>query len=448
MFHTTCIFVCSLIFLSVKGQEPCPKSYPANCECFAKLKIVKCDNMTTTTEFPRGVFKNDTKWLSIKKSNIKNLTKDDFVGLPALVYLRMSQGNLSYIQEGTFQQLLNLTIVALYDNKLVSIPPGVFANISKLNEVRLGKNPFEVLPDGMFENSWLRTLFLRYSKLNSTALDAIGSGRVSKTITKLYLGFSNFPRLARGQFSGLPSLVTIGLKHCNIQYVHTDFLNGTRVSYVNLRGNSIVKIDSDAMRGGQINTFICNYCGLTTDKVFGNDSFLLQMTSLRRLDLGFNEITHVPKDAFKGLSNITLLGLYYNNISAIEENPFTAFTDLKYFEIQKNPFKCDCHLGWFHEFSLSHFKTQHRGDQLLKNMTCASPTNLADKKFSDLETSQFCCTAINSPGPVCDVDSNRTTVRPDSKGTTVRPTSGTLSMQPALLVLLFLSLFNNSHVVI
>ena len=85
--------------------------------------------MQAITEFPRGVFNNDTKELSIEKSRIQNLTKDDFIGLHGLTELYMEEGSLSCIQEGTFQQLVNLTYVSLRDNQLVSFPPREFSNL-------------------------------------------------------------------------------------------------------------------------------------------------------------------------------------------------------------------------------------------------------------------------------------------------------------------------------
>ena len=433
------IFVCYLLIISVKGQEgPCPKSYPSNCKCFPKPKWVYCENMQATTEFPRGVFNNDTRELTIEKSNIKNLTKDDFIGLHGLTRLDMIEGSLSYIEEGTLQQLVNLTEISLKDNHLVSFPPKVFANLSNLETVRLDKNRFKVLPDRMFENSPLKKLLITHSELNSTGLDAIGSGRVATTITELHLDYTNLTRLAKAQFTGLPNLAEIGLLYCNIQYIGTDFLLGTKVTKVDLFKNNIVKIDADAFRGVVIEWFSCRYCGLTTDKVFGKDRFLLQATALTRLDLGWNEIAHVPKDAFKGLTKLETLLLFHNNISTIEENPFAVLKDLSSFGIQENPFNCDCHLAWFHKFALDKIGKQLSGEDVLKKMTCASPSNVAGKKFPDLRISEFCCAATNSSARACGhVGNSGTTVRPTG---TVTPTSGVIFIQPALVLLTIFSI--------
>ncbi len=429
MTRTLRIFLCYLLIISVKGQQgPCPKSYPSNCKCFPKPRWVKCENMQATTEFPRGVFNNDTRELTIEKSNIKNLTKDDFIGLHGLTRLDMIEGSLSYIEEGTFQQLVNLTQISLKDNHLGSFPPKVFANLSNLETVRLDENRFKVLPERMFENSPLKNLLITHSELNSTGLDAIGSGRVTTTITELHLDDTNLTRLAKTQFNGLPNLAKIGLLYCNIQYIGADFLLGTKVTNVDLYKNNIVKIDADAFRGAAIESFGCRYCGLTTDKVFGKDRFLLQATSLTRLDLGWNEITHVPNDAFKGLTKLETLLLFHNNISTIEENPFTVLKDLSSFGIQVNPFNCDCHLAWFHKLALDNIDTM--GKDILKKMTCMSPSNIAGKKFPDLKTSEFCCAATKGSVRVCG--------HVDSKGITVRPTTGMLLIQTALVLLLFL----------
>jgi Leucine-rich repeat (LRR) protein len=163
--------------------------------------------------------------------------------------------------------------------------------------------------------------------------------------------------------------------------------------------------------------------------LFGKDSFLLQATSLTRLDLGHNEITHIPKDAFKGLTILDTLLLFFNNISTIEENPFAVLKDASSFGIQVNPFKCDCRLAWFHKFALDEIGKQLSGHTFLEGMICASPSNLAGKKFPDLKTTEFCCAATNGSVRVCgDVG---------SKGTTVRPSSGMVFTQASLLLFAF-----------
>lgn len=435
MLSAASIFAGSLLFILVRGQRgPCPIAYPSNCKCFPKPAWVLCENMQAITEFPREVFNNDTKWLTIEKSRIKNLTTEDFQSLPGLRRLEMVEGNLSYIQEGTFQKLVNLTEVSLADNNLdqFSFPSGVFANLSKLNKVRLDKNPFRVFPDRMFDNSPLRILVLLHSKLNSTGLDQIGSGRVAKNLTDLDLDYTNLVRLANGQFSGLPNLERISLLECNIQYIGDDFLSGTNVTQLDLYRSNIVKINKNALRGSIISWFDCRYCGLTTDILFGNDSFLPQATSLTRLAFGHNNITHIPKDAFRGLAKLDNLLLFYNKIATIEENPFTVLKDYKSFAIQVNPFKCDCHLAWFHTFALDKIGKQLSGRDILNKMTCASPSNVAGKKFPDLHTSEFCCSAANDSGAKCgDVTGRQSTVT---------PTSGVFFLQPVLLLLLVPSL--------
>ncbi len=123
-------------------------------------------------------------------------------------------------------------------------------------------------------------MVITHSELNSTGLDAIGSGRVSTTITELYLYNSNLTRLANAQFTGLPILAEINLLECNIQYIGADFISGTKVTNIDLYKNNIVKMSIlDAFRGVAIKSFSCRYCGLTTDEVFGKDRFLLQPTS-------------------------------------------------------------------------------------------------------------------------------------------------------------------------
>ena len=433
------IFACLLLVVPVesleKYEEHCPKSYPPNCRCFPKSKWVKCENMQAMTKFPQGVFDNDTKWLSIEKSSIKNITNDDFIGLHGLTRLDMIEGNLNFIEEGTFQLLSELSELKMTDNQLASFLPGVFANLSKLGTVSLGGNPFEVLPDDMFQNTPIKKLFVRNSKLNSTGIDAIGSGRVTKSITELHLVYSNIPRLRNGQFTGLSNLKKIGLLDCNIQYIGADFLSGTIVKQLHLYSNKIKKIDKNALRGSVIDWFECQYCNLTTDKVFGKDKFLLQATLLTYLNLGHNEITHIPKDAFKGLTKLENLILFSNNISTIEENPFTVLKDFRSFGIQNNPFKCDCHLAWFHKLALDKIsKTLSSGD-ILKKMICASPSDMIGKKFPDVQTTEFCCGAVNSSGRVCGVVGSRgSTVRPTG---TFIPTSATFFLQPGLILLLF-----------
>ena len=44
-----------------------------------------------------------------------------------------------------------------------------------------------------------------------------------------------------------------------------------------------------------------------------------------------------------------------------------------------NPFNCDCHLAWFHKLVLDHIATM--GKDILKEMSCTSPNNMAGRNF-------------------------------------------------------------------
>ncbi|XP_052472667.1 leucine-rich repeat-containing protein 52-like [Carassius gibelio] len=114
--------------------------------------------------------------------------------------------------------------------------------------------------------------------------------------------------------------------------------------------------------------------------------FLAKAYSLEVLDLGVNHLRHLPEQFLQSSNNLRALTLGWNQLSALPHSVLKP--SLERLELTGNPWACTCSLwegleGGLHDNSSS----LH---DLVGNLTCASPQNLAGQTVWVLQTSDVC----------------------------------------------------------
>ena len=363
-------------------------SCPPSCTCTSKK--VDCKGQIGITQVPTGI-PTDTEILDLSECNIRNITKENFENLTNLVTVRLQKQNsgLSFADSSVFQGLKNLARVNLNENKMSSLPGGIFANLSKLTFVSLNDNPLSTLPGDLFQNSPnVESFLLGNTQLSKEVLAEIGEGKFGKNMTSLGIEGTPIQDLKIGFFSGLPKLANLAIKNCEINYIRADVLKGTKIKDIDFEGNPIKNIDPNAFRGDNpgVEIFKCAKCQLTSNVVYG---FIKNMPALLRLVLSDNQLNNIPRDAFTGSRSLTDIDLANNSITTIEENPFADLSrcnsDPGCVKLKENPLNCDCNLAWFYKW------TESKNWRDLEMLKCEAPGEVAGKKFTELEESQFCC---------------------------------------------------------
>jgi hypothetical protein len=304
----------------------------------------------------------------------------------------MQNSRLTFNDSMVFQGLNRLFGVDFADNDIASLPAGLFANLPRLRIVTLNSNNIATLPDDLLENSTNVQYFLiANTKLDKDVIAKIGEGHFGGDIQSLMISGTYIQHLKDGLFSGLTKLIHLGISNCGIETIGTDVFKGTQVTHLTLDNNPIKSINENAFRDSKVTSFECKNCNLTSNVTFSG--FLKKMTLLSRINLQNNKLTHVPKNAFTGLRELSIIDLSNNLIATVEDNPYADLPkcdDSTCVQLHNNPLNCDCNLAWLRSFA-----DEIKGDDK-KLWQCGQPQNVTGKSLVSLKIYQFCCGNVNS----------------------------------------------------
>ena len=387
--------LCALIslfscFFCLTSSQSCPVGAPSGgCTCrkvLDDLKVV-CKDETSIKNIPSWIPSN-TAQLVFEGCRIRFLNQDSFKNLVNLTRITIQKQHgygLTFNDSLVFQGLNRLLRVEFEDISIASLPAGLFANLPDLETVGLNDNPLATLPDDLLENSTnVKTIRLANTQLNRSVIAKIGDGHFGKNIVALAIYGTKIQVLKDGLFSGLPKLNSISITNCAIEYINADIFKGTDVVLVSLDENPIKSINENAFRDSKVTTFQCNNCQLTSNVTF---SGFLKKMQVRTIQLQNNNLTHIPKNAFIGLVDLSTTDLSNNLIATIEENPFASLPNCKSvncIQLQNNPLNCDCNLAWLRSFA-----DKIEGDKSL--WKCSKPPSVSGKSLVSLNVDQFCC---------------------------------------------------------
>ena len=221
--------------------------------------------------------------------------------------LNLQQNEITVVRSNAFLKLKNLKSIHLYVNKISSIEPGAFSGVDyKHFYLDLGSNDVSELRGDMWNGiRSIGTLSLDGNKLTELRQDMWGEGL--KSLVILYLGYNKITSINPGLFSPLSHLR--GLM---------------------LAGNFLTEIDSSMWMGIKL---------------------------LSVLDLGSNQISHIPDKSLPKLAARPVLRLNNNNLTTLSPD---IFDSNKYKRtgghpqnldliITQNPLHCDHRLCWFKE---------------------------------------------------------------------------------------------------
>uniref|UniRef100_A0A672RJJ6 Si:ch211-106k21.5 n=1 Tax=Sinocyclocheilus grahami TaxID=75366 RepID=A0A672RJJ6_SINGR len=116
------------------------------------------------------------------------------------------------------------------------------------------------------------------------------------------------------------------------------------------------------------------------------DDFLAKAYSLEVLDLGENHLKHLPEQFLQSSDKLRALILGWNQLSALPHSALKP--SLEHLELIGNPWACTCSLLEGLQGG-PHINSSSLQD-LVGNLTCASPQNLAGRTVWSLQTNDVC----------------------------------------------------------
>lgn len=262
--------------------------------------------------------------IQLSGCKIKTVSNGAFRGQEQhLKNLNLQDNDLTEVPSESLKNLRTLQLIDFSHNRITTVPTGAFSTLSKLATLKLSDNNVTLETGALngLENS-LKNLNLKGTR-QKIIPEAV---RGMKTLAFLDLSQNSLRELPGPAgvktFEGLDSLTALNLERNLIQNLGDDAFHGVMktLSSLSLLNNLLPDFPTGAMK---------------------------QLSELRVLDIGFNLLTDLPVEAFRGNPLITLLALDGNPLATV---PYAAMmhlnSTLRGLSVGGRFLHCDCRLSW------------------------------------------------------------------------------------------------------
>lgn len=282
-------------------------------------------NNSTIVELKKNVLLNlRIHNMQLSGCKIKTVHSEALSGQEeSLKTLNLQDNELSEVPVESLRKLSTLSLLDLSRNHITKVKSGAFETLEKLATLKLSDNNI-TLEDGALRGleSCLKNLNLKGTKQKDVPKAIQGM----KTLAFLDLSQNSLrelPGLSGDKtFEGLNSLSALNLERNLIQ---------------NLQENAFLGVKKTLSSLSLLNNLLPDF----------PTAAISSLRELRVLDIGFNLLTELPVDAFKGNPSITLLALDGNPLATV---PYEALSHLnntlRGLSLGGRFMHCDCRLAW------------------------------------------------------------------------------------------------------
>lgn len=208
--------------------------------------------------------------------------------------------NLTVGMVGRFRRLVNL--FASYC-ELENVEPEVFAQLPDLEALHVEGGQLATL-ENLSSLKKLRKLNAHMNRLSRLDLDGLFSLETAD------LSYNSFERLDSGWIGGVEEIQTLNLSHNRIATISRDaFFQTYEVSTLDLSHNQLTRFPNlGTVRVAKLDV---SHNGM---KDIEDGAFETLHQTLNELDMGYNDFTDFPTDAFKDFHLLQYLGLGHNKL--------------------------------------------------------------------------------------------------------------------------------------
>ncbi|XP_015229654.1 PREDICTED: TLR4 interactor with leucine rich repeats [Cyprinodon variegatus] len=358
-----CLFLLS--FTGFSSSSPVLDFCPEGCDC-AHSRHLACANRGLRT-VPKTAAEpsDDALIFSLGGNFITNISASDFSRYSRLVRLNLQYNQIAIIHPKAFEKLSRLEELYLGHNLLTALPAGSlqhlkklstfygnnnhikkitpdnFLNLDKLVKLRLDGNSLEVLPDSVFKG----LTSLQYLHLEHNKVQHIHRNAFSKLTNLRFLNLAHNKQSALTSvltFSPLRALTTLLLSENEIQHAGNHiFQNLKKLAKLSLSNNRISHMDRDALKGlSSLREFLID--GNELEEI--NAGWLDPLKRVEVLDLSHNRISSVDSLAFSKLKYLKVLRLKNNFLTSLSGEIFAFNNVLQDIDLHGNNWTCDCRL--------------------------------------------------------------------------------------------------------
>jgi Leucine-rich repeat (LRR) protein len=297
------------------------------------------------------------KTLDLSNNSIDSLPAAAFSKLSRLQKLYLQSNSITFIADHALDGLTSLVSLNLADNKLVNLPPELFADTREIKELHLQNNSINVLAPGFFNGlSQLLVLDLSDNELTDEWINgatfagllrlvvlSIAGNNIAKlepsvfrdlySLQILRLEENAIESIAENTFISLNNLHTLSLSNNKLKRVDSNTLSGLYgLSVLSLDSNEIQYIDPEALR----NSSSLQDLHLNSNKLYDVPAVLAEVTHLKTLDLGDNQITEIFNTSFASMKELVGLRLTENNLTNISKGVFDKMAALRILNLSSN----------------------------------------------------------------------------------------------------------------
>ncbi|XP_075992620.1 leucine-rich repeat and fibronectin type-III domain-containing protein hattifattener isoform X2 [Anticarsia gemmatalis] len=305
--------------------------------------------------------------LQISGCGIKKIEDDAFRGQgPYLKNLNLQDNELTEVPIKALKILVNLSLLDISKNRITHIDNHSFITLRKLTTLKVSDNNVTLEP-------------LTLSGLENSLKNLNLKGTKQKTV----------PECIRG----LRSLAFLDLSQNSIRElpgpdgIHT-FEGLESLTALNLERNLIVHLSEDAFAG--IKTTLSSLSLLNNLLPEFPTAAIGSLSDLRVLDIGFNLLNKLPRDAFINNPSITLLALDGNPLPTVPEEAFSHLNQtLRGLSLGGRFLNCDCRLRWIIEWIRNgelQVTSRERNPQF-----CGHPAHFRERGFYSFEPNELVC---------------------------------------------------------
>lgn len=300
----------------------------------------------------------DLRTLDVSYNDIRTIPDDSGITrLRRLQNLFLQNNDIADIGPNSFNGLISLRVLNMSNNRLESLPDGLFASCREIREIYLHNNTLYELARGLLHRlEQLLVLDLSNNQLSSNQIDDTTFVGLIRLIV-LNLSHNALTRIDARTFKDLSFLQILDLRNNSIGFIednaflplynlHTLNLAENRIHHItsqlfnglfglsklNLNNNLIVNIDPQAFR----NCSDLKELDLSSNAIQYIPEALGELSFLKTLDLGENQISGFSNGSFKNLQQLTGLRLIDNNIGNLTKGMLWDLTGLQVLNLAKN----------------------------------------------------------------------------------------------------------------
>ena len=302
--------------------------YDVQDECM--LSILNLSNNVILSLKGHLMFLDKACVVDLSNNKISQISSTDFKSFQNLQMLLLDHNPLHFVDPSALLTLVNLKILSFNDIQLdaeISYNPLLFLyNLSNLTSISFRWKDVEgVVSSAVFQWS---------IATNSTSIKSISKLDLSGNKITLHLNITTFV------FQQTSSMILRSCQILDSMMTLPMLPAGNILEILDLGDNEMSELPTEALKNQK------NLVSLALDynriSMLSGD-FLLHLTSLRKLVISHNKISHIQPGFFSG-SKLEYLDLSYNKIARLNDEVLTlnVLKALFYIDIRKNEFDCSC----------------------------------------------------------------------------------------------------------